>query len=107
MKPKKIWVLGKKLFHGKFLAFMRGPANRGTARSGDEERGSYDPQRGSINFAVPKVLSSMENSRIPDKVMPGIMTDMIDYYIDTDPEALTRSHNLCLDLKKINANKKM
>ena len=37
--------------------------------------------------------------------MPGIMTEMIDHYIQTDPLATSRSHNLSFDLKKINSNK--
>ena len=47
----------------------------------------------------------MPNSKIPERVMPGIMTEMIDNYIETDPLATSRGHNLSLDLKKINSNK--
>ena len=49
-----LWCIGKRLFHGKFIQFMRGPAGKGSVTRGESELGEYDPHQSSINFAVPR-----------------------------------------------------
>ena len=72
-ETKQFWCIGKRLFHGKFVQFMRGPASKGRVTSGETHAGEYEPHNSSINFAVPSNLSKMPNSKIPDRVLPGIM----------------------------------
>lgn len=43
-------------------------------------------------------------SIIPDSIQPEVINEVIDNYIKTIPTALTKSHNLSGDLKKINTN---
>ena len=67
----KFWCIGKRLFHGKFIQFMRGPAGKGSVTRGATEPGEYDPHKSSINFAVPHTctcsLSKLPNSKIPER----------------------------------------
>ena len=90
----KFWYIGKRLFHGKFIQFVWGSAGKGCVARGETEPGEYDPHKSSINFAVPHSLSKLPNSKIPERVMIGIMTQMIDNYINTDHLATSITHTL-------------
>jgi hypothetical protein len=65
-------------FHGKALRFMSGAKSVGQVIDGSTSKGLYDPQRTSINFAVPNV-NSVNNfdaleTNIPKTISPGIIT---------------------------------
>ncbi|CAH1789091.1 unnamed protein product, partial [Owenia fusiformis] len=75
------WKVGSRLFHGKFMRFMRGQKLGGTLLSGNSEKGKLDPQTSQINFAVPNdsTLSSFTgfDSNIPKFLKPGIINEAI------------------------------
>lgn len=102
---RQFWYIGKRLFHGKFLQFMRGPGNQGTVVSDTTRFGSYNPQESQINFAVPADVSIPPESTIPESMLPGLLHPLIDQYFEVSKTASTKSHNLCCDLNKINASK--
>jgi hypothetical protein len=80
-KTMKFWKILYKLFHGKALRFMSGAKSAGQVIDGSTSKGLYDPQRTSINFAVPNV-NSVNNfdaleTNIPKTISPGIITQTL------------------------------
>ena len=45
----KLWCIGKRLFHGKFIQFMRGPAGKVSVTRGETERGEYPHNKRHVN----------------------------------------------------------
>ena len=102
-KPVKLfWATGRRLFENRFTEFMRGPSFKGV----DREDHGLNPANSKINFAVPSIPSLKFDLRNPSSVQPGLLEDMIDTYVELNPCALTVSHNLSGDLKKVNRSKK-
>jgi hypothetical protein len=54
----KLWQIGYRLFHGKFLRFMSGIRNFGQVWDGTSERGFFDPLKSKVNCAVPNGFTS-------------------------------------------------
>ena len=92
---RKFWYLGKRLFHNKFVEYMRGPGNKGQDDSDFEERSTH------INFPVPHRLSDA-NSKVPSHIEPGFIHAIVEHYQNSHPNSLVKPHNLSGDLKKIN-----
>ena len=102
---RKFWSVGYRLFHNKFLEFMRGPALQDPLR--ESKSRFYEGSKAKINFAVPKVNHlKLSSSGIPDVLEPGFLTEMVDSYIRLRPDCVNKSFNLSADLKKINASKR-
>ena len=99
---RRFWAVGYRLFHNKFLEFMRGPALKKTRDGGEI---SYSGQEARINFAVPKSRHLTMNTIIPDSLQPGLLTEMIESYLRLRPDFRNKSYNLMADMKKINASK--
>ena len=84
---------------------MRGLGHLGQIVSGESDRGHYSPTQSRINFPVPSDRCLTSNKcNVPDELSPGLLTEMVEHYIRSNGRALTKSHNLCGDLKKINAD---
>ena len=80
----KFWYIGKRLFQGKFVAFMRGPAGKCQLASGIVQPGRTDHHDCPINFVVPRDLSHLPQSKIPDKFMlvsPTLITTKCGLFI--------------------------
>ena len=91
--------IGKRLFHGKFLNFMRGPCFSSQVNARETERGHFLPSNSKINFPVPNEKHLVNTSCIPNELKPGLLEDMVKKYIDNNTTA--KSYNLSGDLKKI------
>jgi hypothetical protein len=52
----KLWQIGYRLFHGKFLRFMSGIRNFGQVLDGTSERGFFDPSENLITNTAAVVL---------------------------------------------------
>ena len=102
---RRFWFIDKRLFHGKFLHYMRGLGHLGQIISGESDRGHYSPTQSRINFPVPSDRCLNSNKcNVPDELSPGLLTETVEHYIRSNDHSLTKSHNLCGDLKKINAD---
>ena len=99
---RQFWQIGKRLFHGKFFNFTRGPCFSGQVNARETERGHFLPSNSKIDFPVPNEKHLVNTSCIPNELKPGMLEDMVKKYIDNNTTA--KSYNLSGDLKKINAD---
>ena len=96
--------IGYRLFHGKWLKFMRRPKHTGTLMTEQSDRGIFSPQEAKINFAVP-ILSvrSTELAPVkPSEIMPGTLNYLLDKVAESSNPSKT--YKICFDRKKINAS---
>ncbi len=56
-----------------------------------------------ISFPIPSKHDDT-NSNIPHAIQPGIIDEKVDKYIKSSDNALSKSHNVWGDLKKLNTN---
>ena len=95
----KFWKVLYRLFHGKCLRFMSGVKSVGQVVEGTSQKGLYNPQLTSLNFAVPdiKTINNFEivDSKIPREIPPGIIQEATSF-IDKE-----KSYVISVDGKKI------
>ena len=78
---KHFWLLGYKLFHGKFLRCMARFRHVGFVKDGSNARSFYNPTDISMNFAVPAVHVLAKSATIkPSEIKPEILTQMLDLF---------------------------
>ncbi|CAH1782775.1 unnamed protein product [Owenia fusiformis] len=99
----RFWFTAKRLFHGKFLAFMKGTKSEGYLSDGGTQKGHFDPQDTNINFAVPSAVRI--SSHIPDDIKTGFMSNIVQMYTEKVENSDIKFHNISLDLKKINTTR--
>ena len=97
MECCKFWTIGKQLFHGKFLKFMRGPYFKG--ESNDSECHRLISSDAKINFPVPSKVQDSD-TKIMKEVFAGLMEGIVGAYVESG----THSNSLqCMwGLEKIN-----
>ena len=102
---KNFWRLGFRLFHGKFLNFMKGLGNQTLVRDNIDVKGHLKPENAKLNFAVPckQNLIALSDS-LPNKIYPGVITSMIEFISKTE-HAGDKTWKVCVDLKKINESR--
>lgn len=102
---KNFWRLGFRLFHGKFLNFMKGLGNQTLVRDNIDVKGHLKPENAKLNFAVPckQNLIALSDS-LPNKIYPGVITSMIEFISKTE-HAGDKTWKVCVDLKKINGSR--
>ena len=102
---KEFFHTGKMLLGGQFLRYMRGFALKDTVNQHLSKRGSFSPELGEINFAVPSetVLKSYQPTSIncQKSVEPGILQENISLYSAKFKQV---SHVVMFDNKKIVPN---
>ena len=84
---RQFWSIGKRLFHGKFLNYMRGPCYTGQLCTDETERGHIPPCLSKLNFPVPNEKHLSCPTNIPDELKPGILEDMIKNFIQRTHES--------------------
>ena len=55
-KVKHFWRIGYRLFHGKWLKFMRGPKFTGTLTTGQSHKGIFSPADAKIKNEGPMII---------------------------------------------------
>ncbi|CAG2212896.1 unnamed protein product [Mytilus edulis] len=104
-RSKSFWQIGFRLFHTKFLNFMRGLGNQNLVMENIGIREKFDPENSKINFAVPSKASlSCMPTVLPKTIQPGIIKELISFISTTD-DVTTKSWKICVDLKKINSGR--
>ena len=85
---------------------MRGPSFKNAGYI--DKAQPLKPEYSEINFAVParRNLASKDTGRIPAELQPGFLSEMLESYIEYNPDALKLEHNLSGDLKKVNTSKR-
>lgn len=93
----RFWRTGYKLFHGRFLRFMK--RNRREIIIKDSRRGCFDPAESEINFAVPiqKVKKKIEGPMPPEEIKPGILQHMIHFIAE---QSSSLKHKSCAWMAK-------
>ena len=95
-KTKRFWMLGFRLFRGKFIRFMGG------LKSTNSDQTKTSPLDSDINFLVPDVRTLQRDTDSTDISCetPGIITRNISAYASL-PSVQQKSHKICFDGKKI------
>lgn len=95
----KFWRVLYRMFHGKILRFMSGEKSVGQIIDGTTSKGNYNPQKSSINFAVPSVscINEFETAsiNIPREIPPGVIDSAVDFL------PRNKSYILSVDGKKL------
>ena len=94
----QFWKIGQRLFHSRFLRFMSGPKNQGQVCSGFTNRGEYEPEHSTINFAVPSLKVLNKSDTDSPHLLPGIITDLINVIAKLDKN---NTYKIAVDGKKI------
>ena len=98
---KHFWLLGYKLFHGKFLRCMARFRHVGFVKDGSNARSFYNPTDISMNFAVPAVHVLAKSATIkPSEIKPEILTQMLDLFRSNH----MKTFKLCVDGKTLNVS---
>ena len=100
----RFWKVMYRLFHGKALRFMAGSKSTGNVITAEEKRGAFNPQKASINFAVPhqNIISNFQPVRtdIPRELEPGVIQQTLDLK-SSEPENDSKCYVLSVDGKKL------
>ena len=84
---------------------MRELDSKTNVLTGQTKRGVYEPSNAKYNFAVPsKSVIKSASSQIPNEIFPGVLQEVLDN-ITRSTTFTEKSLKICVDLKRINANK--
>ena len=74
----QFWQVGYRIFHGKFIRFMSGTKNLGQIISNNTDKGYFDPNASSINFAVPSLTTLHKRLENNSEYLPGVNLVLIE-----------------------------
>jgi len=96
---KQFWLLGYRIFHGKFLRYMCGIRHTGDVKTATTSKSMYSPSQSNINFAVPDIKILAASASIKSSEMkPGLLPQMLDIFMKDEINIF----KLCVDGKKLN-----